>query len=122
MSATPTLKPQWFQILLAVADHELHGLGIMKEVLEQTDGQMRLWPAMLYGSLKKMVDADLGITFLPEIARGSSLLKNTRVKMYPLDDKSFRTIGLVWRKGSGRGEEFQLLGDFIRRQHKKVDR
>jgi DNA-binding PadR family transcriptional regulator len=57
MAMTPILKPQWFQILLALADHELHGLGIMKEVLEQTDGQMRLWPAMLYGSLKKMVDA-----------------------------------------------------------------
>ena len=53
------LKPQWFQILLALADHELHGLGIMKEVLEQTDGQMRLWPAMLYGSLKRMVDVGL---------------------------------------------------------------
>jgi DNA-binding PadR family transcriptional regulator len=59
MDTTPSLKPQWFQILLAVADHELHGLGIMKEVLEQTDGQMRLWPAMLYGSLKKMVEAGL---------------------------------------------------------------
>ena len=59
MSATPSLKPQWFQILLAVADHELHGLGIMKEVLDQTNGTMHLWPAMLYGSLKKMVDAGL---------------------------------------------------------------
>ena len=59
MTVTPNLKPQWFQILLAIADHELHGLGIMKEVLEQTDGQMRLWPAMLYGSLKKMVEAGL---------------------------------------------------------------
>ena len=57
MDSMPSLKPQWFQILLAVADHELHGLGIMKEVLEQTDGQMRLWPATLYGSLKKMVEA-----------------------------------------------------------------
>jgi DNA-binding PadR family transcriptional regulator len=59
MSTTQSLKPQWFQILLALADHELHGLGIMKEVLDQTDGQMRLWPAMLYGSLKKMVDVGL---------------------------------------------------------------
>jgi LysR family hydrogen peroxide-inducible transcriptional activator len=66
-------------------------------------------------TLVEMVDADLGITFLPEIARGSSLLKNTRVRMYPLDNKSFRTIGLVWRKGSGRAEEFRLLGDFIRK-------
>jgi DNA-binding PadR family transcriptional regulator len=59
MDAKPSLKPQWFQILLALADHDLHGLGIMKEVLEQTDGQMRLWPAMLYGSLKKMVEEGL---------------------------------------------------------------
>lgn len=59
MGDTPSLKPQWFQILLALADHELHGLGIMKEVLEQTDGHMRLWPAMLYGSLKRMVEAGL---------------------------------------------------------------
>jgi LysR family hydrogen peroxide-inducible transcriptional activator len=70
-------------------------------------------------TLVEMVDADLGITFLPEIARGSSLLKNTRVRMYPLDDKSFRTIGLVWRKGSGRAEEFRLLGDFIRQHHNR---
>ena len=59
MKLTQNLKPQWFQILLSIADNELHGLGIMKEVLEQTDGQMRLWPAMLYGSLKKMVEAGL---------------------------------------------------------------
>ena len=59
MSISPSLKPQWFQILLAIADHDLHGLGIMKEVLDHTDGNMRLWPAMLYGSLKKLVEAGL---------------------------------------------------------------
>ena len=53
------LKPQWFQILLALADHHRHGLGIMKEVLSNTDGQRRLWPATLYGSLKRMVSGSL---------------------------------------------------------------
>jgi len=53
------LKPQWFQILLALADRELHGLGIMKAVLEQTDGEMRLWPARLYGALSSMVEHGL---------------------------------------------------------------
>lgn len=53
------LKPQWFQILLALADRERHGLGIRKEVLANTDGQVKLWPAMLYGSLKQMVEAGL---------------------------------------------------------------
>lgn len=65
-------------------------------------------------TLVEMVDADLGITFLPEMARGSSLLRNTRVRMRPLGEQSHRKIGLAWRKGSGRAEEFRLLGNFIR--------
>jgi LysR family hydrogen peroxide-inducible transcriptional activator len=68
-------------------------------------------------TLVEMVDADLGITFLPEMAQGSALLKNTRVRMYPLGERSHRTIGLAWRKGSARGDEFRLLGEFIHRQH-----
>jgi len=47
------------------------------------------------------------------MARGSSLLRNTRVRLYPMNDRSYRTIGLAWRKGSARVEEFRLLGDFI---------
>ncbi len=65
-------------------------------------------------TLIEMVDADLGVTFLPEMARGSSLLQNTRVKLHSMGEKSYRTIGLVWRKGSRRAEEFRLLGEFFR--------
>ncbi|MCB1647956.1 MAG: LysR family transcriptional regulator [Pseudomonadales bacterium] len=65
-------------------------------------------------TLVQMVDADLGITYLPEMAIGSSLLRNTRIKTEPLDQSSFREIGLVWRKASTRSEEFELLGEFIR--------
>lgn len=65
-------------------------------------------------TLVEMVDADLGITFLPEMAKDSSLLKNTQVQMHPLQDDSHRNIGIAWRKGSGRIEEFRLLGNFIR--------
>jgi DNA-binding PadR family transcriptional regulator len=53
------LSSQWFQILLALANHDLHGLAITKEVFERTEGQMHLWPGMLYGALKKMTDAGL---------------------------------------------------------------
>ena len=53
------LSPQWFQILLALADQDLHGLAITKEVFDRTDGRMHLWPGMLYGALKKMSDAGL---------------------------------------------------------------
>jgi len=65
-------------------------------------------------TLVEMVDADLGVTFLPEMAKDSSLLKNTRVKLHPLRDQSYRTVGLMWRKGSARDQEFKLLGDFIK--------
>ena len=53
------LKPRWFHILLALSDKDLHGSDIMRGVLEQSDGDLRLWPAMLYGSLEQMMDRDL---------------------------------------------------------------
>ncbi len=54
-----SLKSQWFQILLALADQERHGYGIQRDVLDRTDGQMMLWPAMLYRSLSALVDQGL---------------------------------------------------------------
>jgi LysR family hydrogen peroxide-inducible transcriptional activator len=68
-------------------------------------------------TLVEMVDADLGISFLPEMAQGSSLLKNTRVRMHPMSDRSYREVGIAWRKGSDRADEFQMLGDNIRELH-----
>ena len=53
------LKPRWFHILLALSDKDLHGSDIMREVLGQSDGELRLWPAMLYGSLEQMMDRSL---------------------------------------------------------------
>jgi DNA-binding PadR family transcriptional regulator len=48
------LKPQWFQILLSLAGGDLHGTAVMEEVLARTDGEMKLWPATLYGSLRDL--------------------------------------------------------------------
>jgi DNA-binding PadR family transcriptional regulator len=53
------LKPQWFHIMLSLVAEEQHGYGIMQEVLERTEGKMRLWPATLYGSLKRLIEAEL---------------------------------------------------------------
>jgi DNA-binding PadR family transcriptional regulator len=53
------LKPHWFHVLLCLADQEQHGYGIMQEVLERTGGKVRLWPATLYGTLKRLLDAEL---------------------------------------------------------------
>jgi DNA-binding PadR family transcriptional regulator len=53
------LKTNWFHILLSLAGGEQHGYGIMQEVLERSDGKIRLWPATLYGSLKRLIEAGL---------------------------------------------------------------
>jgi DNA-binding PadR family transcriptional regulator len=53
------LKTQWFHILLTLAGGEQHGYGIMQEVLQRTEGKVRLWPATLYGSIKRLIEAEL---------------------------------------------------------------
>ena len=58
-STNAALPPHWFQILLALADHDLHGLGIMEEVLKRTGGRMRLWPGMLYRNLERLAAGGL---------------------------------------------------------------
>ena len=45
--------------MVALASEDLHGYGIMQEVLNQTHGKVRLWPATLYGSIKRMIEAEL---------------------------------------------------------------
>ena len=67
-------------------------------------------------TLVEMIDADLGISYLPEMAKGSALLRNTRVRMHPMSDRNYREIGLAWRKGSDRADEFRMLGDYVREQ------
>jgi DNA-binding PadR family transcriptional regulator len=49
------LHNNWFHILLSLAGAEQHGYGIMQEVLQRTNGTVRLWPATLYGSLKRLI-------------------------------------------------------------------
>ena len=63
----PTCAPQTllpltaatFHILLALADEERHGYGIMLEVAARTGGAIRLGPGTLYGSLKRLLGAGL---------------------------------------------------------------
>jgi DNA-binding PadR family transcriptional regulator len=53
------LKTNWFHIMLSLAGGEQHGYGIMQEVLNRTTGKVRLWPATLYGSIKRLIEAGL---------------------------------------------------------------
>ncbi len=53
------LTPTVFHILLALADQERHGYGIMQEVTVMTQNQARMGPGTLYGSIKRMLKANL---------------------------------------------------------------
>ena len=65
-------------------------------------------------SLVQMVDSDLGITYIPQMAIDSGLLKNTKIQTKELKDKAYREIGLAWRKSSVRKHEFVLLANVIK--------
>jgi DNA-binding PadR family transcriptional regulator len=48
-----------FQILVALADRERHGYGIMQDIADRTGGKFRLSPGTLYGSIKRMLELEL---------------------------------------------------------------
>jgi len=53
------LTPAAFHVLLALADGERHGYAIMQEIAEHTDGQMKMGPGTLYGTIKRLLEARL---------------------------------------------------------------
>jgi DNA-binding PadR family transcriptional regulator len=53
------LTPAVFHILLALANGERHGYGIMQEIAATTHGQMRIGPGTLYRSIKQMLAAGM---------------------------------------------------------------
>ena len=53
------LTPAVFHILLALSNAERHGYGIMKQVEADAQGQVKMGPGTLYGTLKRMLDAGL---------------------------------------------------------------
>jgi DNA-binding PadR family transcriptional regulator len=59
MASSTRLHAHWFHILLSLADRDLHGTAIMEDVLDRTEGRIRLWPGKLYSALRNMTDQGL---------------------------------------------------------------
>jgi DNA-binding PadR family transcriptional regulator len=62
MTALPgqlPLTPAVFHILLSLANEEKHGYEIMKEVQRDSGGKVKMGNGTLYGSIKRMLDANL---------------------------------------------------------------
>jgi LysR family hydrogen peroxide-inducible transcriptional activator len=63
-------------------------------------------------TLIAMVRQNLGVSFIPQMAVNSTLIDN-EIVIRDMDKKAYREIGLAWRKGSIRAQEFRLLGQAL---------
>jgi DNA-binding PadR family transcriptional regulator len=99
-----SLTPTMFHILLALADAERHGYGIMQEVEARTEGKVKLGPGTLYGSIKRML--------------GEGLIKESQDRPGPERDderrRYYRLTGLGRRVTVAEAELLALLVEVAR--------
>ena len=69
-----------FHILAALSAGELHGYAIMQAVESSSDGLVRIGPASLYGTLKRLVDEGLA----EEVDRPAAPGEDARRRYYRL--------------------------------------
>src|SRR5437899_3841399 len=83
------LTPPVFHILLALADEERHGYGIMQDVARQTGDALQLGPGTLYGCLKRMLAAGL---VEESDERPDPALDDSRRRYYRMTDLGRRVV------------------------------
>jgi DNA-binding PadR family transcriptional regulator len=85
------LTPAVLHILLALADERQgrHGYAVARDVEESTDGQIRMGPGTLYGSIQRMLEADL-----IEERRGRGTDEDARRRYYRLTTLGRRVLSL----------------------------
>ncbi|MDB4913285.1 MAG: PadR family transcriptional regulator [Gemmatimonadetes bacterium] len=59
------LTPAVLHILLALADGERHGYAVAQEVEAMSNGQVRMGPGTLYGSILRMSETELVEEVIP---------------------------------------------------------
>jgi DNA-binding PadR family transcriptional regulator len=77
------MTPQAFHVLVALADRDQHGYGIMQDVAERTGGKLRLSAGTLYGSIKRLLEQGL-IIELRENQRPETDVSDDRRRYYRL--------------------------------------
>lgn len=53
------LNRDTFHILVSLADRDRHGYAVMQDVLERTNGALRLSPSSLYASIRRLLEQGL---------------------------------------------------------------
>jgi len=117
----PRIKPQrlWCNDLLLLKDgHCLRDHALAACRLADRH-RTEAFEATSLATLVQMVDNGLGITLLPILAVEAGLLRSTSLVTRPLiSDDPARQIGLIWRRGTGRHDEFRLLATELRNRAK----
>jgi DNA-binding PadR family transcriptional regulator len=107
MYSPKPLTPAVFHILLAIADGEKHGYGIMQEVSASTGGKVILGPGTLYGTINRMLEAEL----IEESGERSDLELNDERRRY------YRITGKGRRAAIKEAERLQELLRMARAKH-----
>ncbi len=93
-------------------DHALSACHLERSV------KINSFAATSLHTVVQMVNNDLGVTFLPEMAIASGILNETDIEICQLPDRDndYREIGFAWRAQSNRTEEFEQLFALVKRQ------
>ena len=86
--SSPPLSPAAFYILMALADGELHGYGIMREIAASTDGAVRLGPGTLYRVIAALLDDEL----IEEASPRHPTVDDSRRRYYRLTPRGRRVL------------------------------
>ena len=101
------LTPAVFHILLSLTAGPRHGYAIMKEVAEQTEGELRLGPGKLYYSIQRLLEDDL----IEEIAADDAAKKRRPYRITPSGRRLARAEARRQQKTLSLASARQLLGD-----------
>ena len=96
------MKPHWYYMLLSLVGGDRHGLAIARDVRELSDGQIRLWPATLYGSLEELMRRG----WIREIEGGA--------RQRPDDSERKRYYALTRSGREAMDEETRRLADLVK--------
>ena len=112
-----SLEPTDQSVLLLEDGHCMRDHAISACKIKNIDKVSRYTASSIL-TLIEMVKSDIGVTYLPELSLDSHLVNQSGLEIHKLNCNSYREIGLVWRKGSSRINEFKLLGEFIKVHHR----
>ncbi len=97
-----------FQILLALAEGDLHGYGIMRRIEELTEGRTRLGPGTLYSSIQALLEEAL----IEEVEPANPPADGVSVSSAPRDRRRLYRLTSSGRKVAR--TEAERLADILR--------